>query len=66
MVTGWHADIGQNRAWGEPPHRIEQLACITDAGHDVDLPGVFQQPAYAFADEIVVLGYDDPEHLRHH
>ena len=66
MVTGRHADIGQNRARAESPHRIEQLARIADAGHDLDLPGVFQQTAYAFADEVIVLGDDDPERLRHH
>ena len=65
MVTGRHADIGENRAWGESPYRIEQLARITDAGYDLDLPGVFQQTAYAFAYEVVVLGDDDPELLRH-
>ena len=66
MVTRRHADIGKNSARAESPDRIEQLARITDAGHDLDLPGVFQQPAYAFAYEVVVLGDDDSERLSHH
>jgi hypothetical protein len=43
MVAGRHADIGENGARCESPHRIEQLARITGGGQDLDLPGVFQQ-----------------------
>jgi Transposase len=61
VVAGWHADIGQNRVRGESSHRIKQLARITNTGYDLDLPGVFQQTAYAFADQVVVLGDDHPQ-----
>ena len=43
----------------------QELKRIPNTGHDLDLPGVFQQAPYAFADEVVVLGDDDPERLRH-
>jgi hypothetical protein len=42
MVTGRHANIGKDSARAESPYRIEQLARITDAGQDIDLPGVLQ------------------------
>jgi hypothetical protein len=65
-VTGRHANIGQNSARAQSPDRIEQLPGITDASQDIDLPGVFQQTAYAFADQVVVLGDDHPQRPRHH
>ena len=65
MVAGRHPDIGKNRARRESPYCIEQLARVTDAGYDLDLLGVFQQTPYAFPYEVVVLGDNDPERLRH-
>jgi hypothetical protein len=66
MVTGRHSDIGENSARAESPDRIEQLARVTDAGHDLDLPGVLQQTAYALAYEVVILCDNHPECLGHH
>jgi hypothetical protein len=66
VVTGRHSDIGQHSVRAESAYRIEQLARITNTGYDLDLPGVFQQTAYAFADQIVVFCDDGPEYLRHH
>jgi hypothetical protein len=43
VVTGWHANIGQNSARAQSPDRIEQLPGITDASQDLDLPGVLQR-----------------------
>jgi hypothetical protein len=43
VVTGRHANIGQNSARAQSPDRIEQLPGITDASQDLDLPGVLQR-----------------------
>jgi hypothetical protein len=65
VVAGRHPDGGQYCLWSEPPDRVAQLFRVADGGDDVDLAWILGQPAGALANEVVVLGEDDPQRVRH-
>src|SRR5207253_7427558 len=65
-LMGWrHADVSEHGPGPQLTNRFEQLVSVAHPGQDLDLAGVLEEPAGAFAHQEVVLGDDDGKSVRH-
>jgi hypothetical protein len=53
------------RRGSQPLDGVEQFRCRPDGGLDEDVAGVLEQPPHALPYQVVVVGRDDPQRLRH-
>ena len=63
VVVGRHPDVGDDDVGAVGVDRRAQRVGVADGVDDVDLAGLDEQPAGALADEVVVLGKDDGDHV---